>query len=291
MALCDACQGSCQSAASSAAPAWKLVNWQVDVSMLSGALGGPLVVGLLTPQRNAMTLAAKDVMSTYGGLYRQVFARGLMGGFRGMSKPMMAAVPQFTAVGPVYLAAERKLGSTSLAIFGAAVAESLCTFSAQSRNAQIQFNATRTSVAEQVAVTSMRNLMGPGFVAHVARNIVAMTGIRLFSPHSLQVVRRIPGASQLSEESQHVAADFASSCVAATLSMPFNHVFSWASCTPELKSMGYLARARASASFLVDNYRDQGIRLLGRDLAVRISYTGLLFTLYRGVERQLEGRQ
>jgi len=269
---------------------WKLASSQVDLSLFSGAVGGPLVVGLLTPQRNAMTLAAKDVSSTFVGLYRCVFARGVSASFRGMSKPMMAAVPQFTALGPLYLVAERSLGSTSLAMLGTALAESLCTFSAHRRNAQIMFNASRASAAEQVALQPMSRLIGPGFGAHVTRNLLAMTGIRLLSPHSLQVVRRVPGAEgALSEESLHSAADFASSAVAATLSMPFNHVFSWASCTPELQRMTCMERAGASARFLLDNYRLQGVRLLARDLAVRVSYTGMLFTLYRAVERRMEG--
>jgi len=51
--------------------------------------------------------------------------------------------------------------------------------------------------------------------------------------------------------------------------------------------MSYTQRARESVSFLVNNYMEQGLRLLARDLAVRISYTGLLFTGYRYVERKM----
>eukprot|EP00439_Symbiodinium_sp_Y106_P072818 s78_g13.t1 len=54
-----------------------------NAELLSGVVGGPLVVGLLTPQRNAMTLAAKDVHSSFFGLYRQVFQAGLLKAFRG----------------------------------------------------------------------------------------------------------------------------------------------------------------------------------------------------------------
>jgi len=270
-------------------PGWDLSFLTADKSMLSGAVGGPLVVSLLTPQRNAMTLAAKDVASSYLGLYRQVFSRGFMGGFRGMSRPAVAAVPQFTAIGPVYLMAERKLGNTSLALLGASMTESIFTYNAQRRNAQIQFNATRAVAAERVELQPMSQLVGPGFVAHVGRNLLAMMGIRLFSPHSLEVVRSIPGSQHLPLEAQHVAADLASSAVAATLSMPCNHVFSWASCTPQLQNMGYAQRAKASANFLWTTYREQGVKLLGRDLCIRISYTGLLFTMYHAVERQFKG--
>lgn len=272
-------------------PSWNVLLSQMEVrhvcQALSGAVGGPLVVGVLTPQRNAMTLAAKDLSSTYIGLYRQVFARGFTGSFCGGSRPMIASVPQFTAIGPVYLAAERTLGSPASAMLLASLAESLCTFSAQRRNAQMQYNATRSCPAERIAHQPLGRLVGPGFGYHVGRNLFAMMGIRLFSPHSLEVVRCVPGAARLGEEGQLVAADLASSICAATLSMPFNHIFSWSACTPELERMSHSERLRASAEFIIGNYRRQGAGLLARDLAVRISYTGLLFTMYRAIERRL----
>merc|ERR1719401_796307 len=70
---------------------------------LSGIIGGPLSVGLLTPQRNAMTLAAKDRHSTYFGLYRRVFEGG--------SRPAVAAAWQFTAICPMYHECNRVLDS------------------------------------------------------------------------------------------------------------------------------------------------------------------------------------
>merc|ERR1719203_791110 len=51
--------------------------------------------------------------------------------------------------------------------------------------------------------------------------------------------------------------------------------------------MSYAERSRESAKFILNNYKEQGVRLLARDLAVRISYTGLLFTGYRFVERTM----
>jgi len=277
-----------QSASTLVFPSLDSLALQIEPAMLSGAVGGPLVVGMLTPQRNAMTLAAKDVGSTYLGLYGQVFARGLAQGFRGGSRPMLAAIPQFTAIGPVYLAAEKRTGSPAVSMLMASVAESLCTFSAQVRNAQIQFNATRTCATEHVALQPLRRMVGPGFLPHVGRNMFAMMGIRLLSPHSLQIVERMPGASRLGREQRLVAADLASSVCAATLSMPLNHIFSWAACTPELERLSYWQRCVASAQFLVGNYQRQGAGLFARDLGVRISYTGLLFTVYRAVERRLE---
>merc|ERR1712070_572967 len=140
------------------------------------------VVGLLTPQRNAMTLSAKDLSSSYTGLYRRVFSRGVFQGFRGASAPIAAAVPQFSAIGPVYLAAEHCTGSVPAAVLAAATVESVFAFSAERANAVAQYNALH-SKSKQIQLTS-RGFMGPGFLSHVGRNAIAMVGIRAFSPHA-----------------------------------------------------------------------------------------------------------
>jgi hypothetical protein len=254
--------------------------------LVASSFGGPLVVGLLTPQRNAMTLAAKDVTSSYIGLYKKVFQDGLLNSFRGGGKPTLSACPQFTAIGPVYLGVERYSQSALMGMVVASTFESLLTFSAQRTNAKIQFNAFRTS-AQRLALDS--GLTGPGFTCHVLRNLFAMGGIRLMSPYTHQFVQNMPGSSHLSSKSSLLLSDFISSTFAATLSMPFNHVFSWSSCTPELNAMSYTCRAKAQANFIITNYKEQGWRLLRRDLSIRISYTAVLFTLYRAIERHVVG--
>lgn len=252
--------------------------------MWIGAVAGPPVVGLLTPQRNAMTLSAKDISSSYTGLYRRVFSQGVSQGFRGASAPIAAAVPQFSAIGPVYLAAERCTGSVPAAVLAAATVESTFAFSAERANAVAQYNAVHGK-SQQLQMPSARAFVGPGFLAHIGRNAIAMVGIRAFAPHAQVGVRR--AAPQLGEEQVQVVADLASSVVAASLSMPFNHIFSWSVCTPQLAKMSALERLKASGNFLMDTYKAQGTRLLTRDLCVRISYTGLLFTCYRAVERRV----
>lgn len=234
-----------------------------------------------------MTLSAKDTSSTFAGIYRQVFSKGIVGSFRGGSGPTLASVPQFTAIGPVYLATERALGNPMLspiAVVVASSAESLCSFSAQRRNAAIQFNAARPA-ALHVPVPTVKRLVAPGFVAHVGRNALAMTGIRVFSPHLHCVVE--DNFPFLGAEGVQITSDFASSVVAATLSMPCNHIFSWAACTPELEAMSKWEQTKASSRFIVKNYTEYGTALLFRDLRVRICYTGFLFTLYHIVERAM----
>eukprot|EP00930_Biecheleria_cincta_P079338 TRINITY_DN67134_c0_g1_i1.p1 TRINITY_DN67134_c0_g1~~TRINITY_DN67134_c0_g1_i1.p1 ORF type:complete len:282 (+),score=48.39 TRINITY_DN67134_c0_g1_i1:29-847(+) len=258
-----------------------------NVELLSGAVGGPLVVGFLTPQRNAMTLAAKDVHSSFFGLYRQVFAHGPLKAFRGGSRPTVAAMPQFTMIGPAYLHVVHQTGSAALAVLVSSLGESLLTFSAQRRNAQIQYNAVRPS-PQHIEVQPVSKILGPGFSAHIWRNAVAMMGIRIFSPHMHQVVEGPASAANLSTECKLILSDFGSSMISASLSMPFNHVFSFASCTPELQEMTQLQRLKAYAAFLIGNYQSQGTRLLCRDLCIRICYTGFLFTGYHIVERKMK---
>lgn len=207
-----------------------------------------------------------------------------MRGFTGAMGPVIAAVPQFSAIGPVYLAAEHTTGSVAAAILAASAVESTFAFSAERANALAQYNAVH-SKSQQIPMPSARSFMGPGFLSHIGRNAIAMVGIRVISPHAQVGVRKV--APQLGEEKVQVAADLASSVVAASLSMPLNHVFSWSVCTPQLAQMSALERLKASGSFLFDTYKAQGMRLLTRDLCVRISYTGLLFTCYRAVERRV----
>lgn len=252
-----------------------------------GAIGGPLVVGVLTPQRNAMTLAAKDSLSSFAGLYRQVFRDGFLGGFRGGSRPFVAAVPQFTAIGPVFHVMQRHTNNTGASMVGASVIESLLTFSAQKRNAQIQYNASRKCASEHLAYKPLHHVIAPGFMWHVWRNVFAMLGIRMISPYSHQLVCSVPGSSHVNAECKLVFADFLSSVIAATTSMPMNHLFSWSACTPELDSMSLGKRTRYALQWLIGTYQQQGMRLLSRDLLIRINYTGFLFTGYNYVERNL----
>lgn len=264
----------------------------IPIEAFSGAIGGPTVVGVLTPLRNASTLAAKNIEASYAGLYRKVFEQGLFKGWRGCGKPMVAGVPQFTACGPVYHMCNQATGSSTASVMGAATIESLFTFGSHRRNAQIQFNATR-SAAEQIQYHSLRELAGAGFMAHVTRNVFAMSGIRILSPLFGDRLGALPGMDQLSNRGRLFTVDLILSGLAASLSMPFNHIFSWSSCTPELDKMPYRERFTASMRFMFTTYQQQGAKLFARDLAVRVTYASLLFSGYNAIEREVYsfGRQ
>jgi len=253
--------------------------------VVCGFIGGPLVVGALTPLRNAMTLGAKDTTSSLQGLYQKVFTQGFLQGFRGGSKPVLAAVRKYTAVGPFYHFMHRHTDSIPAAMLGAAVMESLMTFSAHKHNAQVQYNATRMLVSEKIAYQPVHRIVAPGFQWHVGRNFSAMLGIRMFSPQIHEQIDRLPAAGNVNKESKLLLADFVSSVVAASLSMPFNHMFSWSACTPELNNMSWARRTEHAQQWFVKTYLKQGMKLFGRDLLIRINYTSLLFTGYSWIER------
>eukprot|EP00930_Biecheleria_cincta_P004610 TRINITY_DN105526_c0_g1_i1.p1 TRINITY_DN105526_c0_g1~~TRINITY_DN105526_c0_g1_i1.p1 ORF type:complete len:291 (-),score=36.16 TRINITY_DN105526_c0_g1_i1:215-1087(-) len=258
----------------------------VPIEAFSGAIGGPTVVGVLTPLRNASTLAAKNVEASYAGLYRKVFEQGLVKGWRGCGKPMIAGVPQFTACGPVYHLCNQATSSSTASVVAAATIESLFTFGSHRRNAQIQFNATRPEL-ERIQYHPLQQLTGAGFVAHVTRNIFAMSGIRVLSPLFGHRLECLPGMSQLSDRGRLFTIDLVLSGLAASMSMPFNHIFSWSSCTPELDKLSYRERFNASIEFMLTTYKTQGLKLFARDLAVRVTYASLLFSGYNAIEREV----
>eukprot|EP00931_Biecheleriopsis_adriatica_P039887 TRINITY_DN22810_c0_g1_i4.p1 TRINITY_DN22810_c0_g1~~TRINITY_DN22810_c0_g1_i4.p1 ORF type:complete len:179 (+),score=25.07 TRINITY_DN22810_c0_g1_i4:9-545(+) len=154
------------------------------------------------------------------------------------------------------------------------------------RNAQIQYNATK-QVGQQLEHHSLHKLAGAGFMAHVTRNVFAMSGIRIFSPLFGDRLKSLPGMDRLSERGRLFTTDLILSGLAASLSMPFNHIFSWSACTPELDRMSYKERLHASVRFIVTTYQQQGAKLFARDLAVRVTYASLLFSGYNAIEREV----
>eukprot|EP00439_Symbiodinium_sp_Y106_P066233 s78_g10.t1 len=235
--------------------------------------------------KTALVALSQDVLSSAAAL-RAARADAEARGIRDVFMPTFAAMPQFSMIGPVYLQVYKMTDSRAVAVLAASLGESLLTFAPQRGNAQIQYNAVRPA-HEHIELTPLTRISGPGFSFHVWRNAMAMMGIRLFSPYTEKVVRHIPHINSY-PESKAILSDFSASIMSSMLSMPFNHVFSWACCSPELARMSQLERLQAYATFLIGNYSAPGrLSLLGRDLMVRISYTGFLFTGYHVVERRL----
>ena len=70
--------------------------------LAAGGVGGPCVMLLVTPLRNALTIAATNNVATTNEIYKQVFKNGIRGGWTGGLYPMIPAVPQFCVIGPMF---------------------------------------------------------------------------------------------------------------------------------------------------------------------------------------------
>lgn len=265
------------------------LDFHLPLNQACLGLGGTAVIGLLTPLRNAMTLGAKDIESSQAGLYRQVFKDGPLQAWRGGLRPSLSAFPQFLAIGPVSLFAGEYFNSPTIGLLTGAIAESLFTFPAQRSNAQIQYNAS-ISASQHLPHQPMHHLVSPGFTCHVLRNVFATTGIRLIAPYTHHLVQRIPGSQLLNEEGTSFVSDLIASVPSATLSMPCNQIFSWSACTPKLMELSLLDKAKLQAAYIIKTYADQGaLKLLWRDMFLRINYLSMVLAMYRAVERQCVG--
>eukprot|EP00434_Breviolum_minutum_P038999 symbB.v1.2.034610.t1/scaffold4501.1/size38858/1 len=82
----------------------------------------------------------------------------------GLNRPTLAAMPQFSMIGPLYLQVYKLTDSRAAAVLAASIGESALTFAPQRRNAQIQYNAVRPA-QQHLAITPMRQLSGLGISA------------------------------------------------------------------------------------------------------------------------------
>ncbi|CAJ1343426.1 unnamed protein product, partial [Effrenium voratum] len=162
--------------------------------LVTGAVGGPLVIWLCTPLRNGLTLGSKDKTSNFAGLYRKVFRGGPHAGWTGGLAPAVVACPQFLLLGPLYHlfntvlsefsgcgqlspTSGPRLGCSAVAALGSALGETVMTFGSQSRNAQMAYNNSFvhfSSVADgsrrNVPLNRASDLWGAGAEALLVRN-------------------------------------------------------------------------------------------------------------------------
>lgn len=263
--------------------------------LLAGGFGGPLVIGALSPLRNACTLAAQDGRSSVTGIYRKVFARGFLGGWTGATGPACAAAVQFTTLGPGYFLYLGLLGSPAAAVTAGAVTETLITYGPTTRNAQLMHN----SVAVPSNKVPVRPLfpVGPGFSTMVLRNVCANAGIRVLSDPFSAVVARATGNDDCKDPSQikgacRMGGDFLASVLCGAVSMPFNQLYNFQVTSAASVAAGPMERTLLGLEFLKSQYlvpsTDGSFRLsrmVVRDAFLRSFYIGCMFSSYAAVER------
>jgi len=262
--------------------------------IISGSLGGPFVVFILTPFRNALTLASQDRISSTTQIYKKCFAGGLQRGWTGGFYPSIPAIPQFVTLGPLYHVYSSLIGQYS-ALLVTAATESVFTFGAHSRNAQMAFNESLSSANAHRRITRLAtpwNFIGPGLTPHILRNCVGMTGIRVFSkPIKSHLDEKFPNTS---DKVKRTSADFLGSLFSGILSTPFNQLFNFFATTPQAQSLCRTKRIAMAKDFFMKQYfvRGDGGRLrpskiMMRDIALRSIYSMGLFGIYATIERNL----
>jgi len=294
------CRRRCQPrAARTAQDSWQAWHLKLPDTplILAGALGGPLCIYVTTPLRNALTLASQDPYCSAGALYAAVFSGGFASGWTGGFAPVLPSCPQFCVLGPLFHFLNESLGNVALAVCLSAIAETLISYSSNTINAQMAFNHEQELAGSgyEVPLASLFTLFGPGAYIHVCRNIVALSGIRIFSVPCLKMLCRSTRAAgiKLPEEFQSVLADFISSIGAGCLSAPLNQCYNFAITSLAYMESGASGRLQQLSYFLSRAYLVHGpggelaglSPTLARDLFMRCTYTATLFAIFGSIER------
>lgn len=289
----------------------------------AGAVGGPAVIYLVTPLRNALTLGALNQEKTAFQLYTQVFQdKPFAGGFP-MAK---AAVPGFLVMGPAFhMYKDVCQGNAAAAVCLTALSESLIFYGAETANAQTAYNQNNASNAKESAakkaassttaasskappppkasaaaappnnIPKIHNAgmpVGPGFGLHVGRNVLAMSGLRVFSTPTQQALAQAQIVTD--PATRTVVADLMANLIVSAVSAPVHQLYGWtvtARHAAKLTGTTTDTVLVAALAFLKRQYINPQTgrlsRIAGRDMVLRCLYNATIFTLYGAIERSL----
>lgn len=256
----------------------------------AGAAGGPFVIYLTTPMRNALTLAALDSSQSVGGLYREVFSAGLARGWVGGHYFAAASCPGFLCLGPLFHIYKDLAGSAAIATVMSGVSESIVLYGSETKNAQVAYNqsAAKRGIAQLARTQSAFIPWGPAISLHIARNTIAMSGLRVLSGPCQELVGA--AAPGMSPEARAVVGDFVGNCGAAALSAPVHLLYSFMA-TQRLAQGGESGVGKtlqACTGFLRHQYLTAEGRLscvAARDVFLRMGYIATIYTIFGAIER------
>lgn len=256
----------------------------------AGAIGGPCVMFAVTPLRNALTYGAVDPKASFVSLYKKAFGSRPFAGGHYMA---IAACPGFLVLGPVFHVYNGLVDNSAAACVLTGVTETAILYGSETRNAQIAYNNSFKGAAKNttkiLAESSMQNAfssLGPGNVIHMARNIVAMSGLRVFSQPCQRIIESM--APSMSKDAKQVSGDFVANVGASILTAPMHQAYSF-TCTErfaDLKKEG--SQYSAITKYLKRQYLTEAgtiSRIAARDVALRICYNATLFTMFGCLER------
>lgn len=236
----------------------------------------------VSPFRNALTLASKDASLSLTGVFRRVFSRGVRGGWVGGAYPSMAASPQYLCLGPMFHLYASFAGPVGGVVL-AGCTETLCGYGAETKCAQMCVNASGGSIPKK-SIQSVFKPFGPGVGINVARNILAMSGMRVFSE---PVSKLFTGATGSRSPLVTCIADLSANCCAACMTMPLHMLYQYCVVTPEMWDRPLQQRLVSMREFLSNHYFPDGklSSVVLRDMALRMGFIATAFTMYQQIEK------
>lgn len=255
--------------------------------IFAGGFGGPAVTYLITPARNALTMAAGDSSASIASCYGSVFSRGLAGGWIGGIYPAIAGCPQFLLIGPAYhgfASFGGKWGGMVLT----GITESMITYGAETKNAQLATIEKGGNIPANRVQNPLRPF-GPGIAAHISRNVLALTGMRFMCEPITSALEKCTGTKG---PAITLAGDFVSNIAAAGLTFPIHQLYNYTAITPAMWDKPAGERISLARNFLSQTYfvtAEDGSkrlsRVLMRDFGMRAMYIATGYTMYINFER------
>merc|ERR1712113_213028 len=166
--------------------------------------------------------------------------------------------------------------------------ESAIPYGAETCNAQMAKNEKAPGTFKNVHPAFKP--FGPGLSIHIARNVLATAGLRIFCKPCTWIIEKSTGQSN---SLTTLGGDFAGNVVSACMTAPVHQLYGFTVTTPDLRDMPRSEKNRRMAQFLKDQYlvtENGRTRLSGnvpRDLFMRAAYVATLYTMYSTLERAL----
>jgi hypothetical protein len=239
----------------------------------------------VTPFRNAMTLAAQDASIGVGAIMKTVFSKGLASGWAGGLYPAIAACPQYLCLGPAYHMYASFSGPVG-GIILTGITETAVLYGAETKNAHLATNMARPGKIPDAKIQSPFNPMGPGVSVALARNIFAMSGMRVINEPIDKAVRKAAGGSESNLVT--LASDLTANCCAAAITMPMHMLYQYiATAGPTLWDKPNAEQIADCKTWLNEQYFPGGklSPTITRDLFLRAAYIATAYTMYMQIER------
>jgi hypothetical protein len=166
--------------------------------------------------------------------------------------------------------------------------ESMILFGAETCNAQMAKNEKAPGSFKQVHPSYKP--FGPGLGIHIARNVLATAGLRVFCTPCSWALEKATGQSN---SWTTLGGDFGGNVISACMTAPVHQLYGFTVTTPELQTLSGAEKRARMIQFLKDQYlvtengRTRLSSSVPRDLFMRAAYVATLYTMYSTLERTL----